>query len=60
MVDLIDKYKNGILGWNEFSKAVKAGHEDKTGTPKRRLVVPGKPKKEDYFFTNPQECLLYH
>lgn len=57
LVDLIDQYNNGTISWNEFSLAVKAGHADKMGNPKTRTVVPGKPKEEDYFYTNPQECL---
>ncbi|XP_059446833.1 rhamnogalacturonan I rhamnosyltransferase 1-like [Corylus avellana] len=57
LVNLIDEYKNGTLSWNEFSQAVKTGHADRMGGPTRRLEIPGKPKEEDYFYTNPQECL---
>ncbi|PON76734.1 GDP-fucose protein O-fucosyltransferase [Trema orientale] len=57
LVDLIDQYKSGMINWNEFSLAVKVAHADRMGRPKTRSVVPGKPKEEDYFFTNPQECL---
>jgi hypothetical protein len=57
LVELIDQYKNGTLTWDEFSALVKATHADRMGNPSRRSEVPGKPKEEDYFWTNPQECL---
>ncbi|KAJ1412094.1 GDP-fucose protein O-fucosyltransferase [Sesbania bispinosa] len=57
VVKLIDQYKNGTISWNQFSTSVKSAHEDSVGNPTTRLVVPGKPKEEDYFYTNPQECL---
>ncbi|XP_024018314.1 O-fucosyltransferase 34-like [Morus notabilis] len=57
LVALIDYYNNGTIGWDEFSLAVKAAHIDRMGNPTKRSVVPGKPKEEDYFYTNPQECL---
>lgn len=57
LVELIDQYNNGTLSWDEFSVSVKAAHADRMGNPIRRSEVPGKPKEEDYFYTNPQECL---
>ncbi|XP_015965845.1 rhamnogalacturonan I rhamnosyltransferase 1-like [Arachis duranensis] len=57
LVELIDLYKNGTIGWNEFSNSVKEAHADRVGGPTSRSVVPGKPKLEDYFYTNPQECI---
>ncbi|XP_028794237.1 rhamnogalacturonan I rhamnosyltransferase 1-like [Neltuma alba] len=57
LVGLIDQYKNGTLKWEQFSSLVKATHADHIGDPTTRTVVPGKPKLEDYFYTNPQECL---
>ncbi|KAH0997574.1 hypothetical protein GBA52_021438 [Prunus armeniaca] len=57
LVDLIDQYNNGTLSWNQLSVRVKAAHADRMGNPTTRLEVPGKPKEEDYFYTNPQECL---
>ncbi|KAL5179401.1 O-fucosyltransferase 34 [Glycine soja] len=57
LVKLIDKYKNGIINWNQFSTSVKVAHADRVGNPITRSMVPGKPKEEDYFYTNPQECL---
>ncbi|RDX89167.1 hypothetical protein CR513_29138, partial [Mucuna pruriens] len=57
VVKLIDQYKNGTISWNQFSTSVKVGHADRVGKPSTRSVVPGKPKEEDYFYTNPQECL---
>lgn len=57
LISLIDGYKNGTLKWNEFSESVKAAHANRMGSPSQRLQLPGKPKLEDYFYTNPQECL---
>ncbi|XP_022769516.1 uncharacterized protein At1g04910-like [Durio zibethinus] len=57
LVDLIDQYNSGSLNWNEFSDAVKESHEDRRGQPTNRLVIPDRPKEEDYFYANPQECL---
>ncbi|KAK7275038.1 hypothetical protein RIF29_16144 [Crotalaria pallida] len=56
LVRLIDQYKNGTLSWDEFSKSVKEVHARKGG-PTKRSVFPLKPKLEDYFYSNPQECL---
>ncbi|KAI4357961.1 hypothetical protein L6164_001873 [Bauhinia variegata] len=60
LVELIDQYKNGTINWNQFSAEVKAAHADHLGNPTARSVVPGKPKLEDYFYTNPQECTDLH
>lgn len=57
LVRLIDQYKSGTIRWNQFSTSVKAGHADSVGNPSTRSVVDGKPKEEDYFYTNPHECL---
>jgi hypothetical protein len=57
LVNLIDKYKKGRLSWDDFSQAVKTGHANRMGSPRQRLEIPGKPKEEDYFYNNPQECL---
>ncbi|KAE9605617.1 putative GDP-fucose protein O-fucosyltransferase [Lupinus albus] len=58
IVQAIDQYKNGTINWNQFSTSVKAAHADRVGTPSTRSEVPGKPKEEDYFYTNPQECFV--
>ncbi|KAI4344553.1 hypothetical protein L6164_011767 [Bauhinia variegata] len=60
LVELIDQYKNGTINWKQFSAEVKAAHADRLGNPTARSVVPGKPKLEDYFYTNPQECTDLH
>ncbi|CAL1395206.1 unnamed protein product [Linum trigynum] len=60
IVGLVDRYTNGDMSWDEFSTAMKEAHSDKMGQPTRRLEIPGKPKDEDYFYTNPQECLPDH
>lgn len=57
LVDLIDKYTVGSLTWDEFSLAVKETHAHRSGQPTKRLVIPDRPKEEDYFYSNPQECL---
>lgn len=57
LVSLIDQYNSGSLNWDEFSSAVKKTHEYRMGSPIKRLVIPDKPKEEDYFYANPEECL---
>lgn len=57
LVDLIDQYNHGSLSWEEFSSAVKEAHADRMGSPTKRLVIPDRPKEEDYFYANPEECL---
>ncbi|XP_010257916.1 PREDICTED: uncharacterized protein At1g04910-like [Nelumbo nucifera] len=57
LVDLIDQYNDGLLDWNKFSFLVKEAHENRMGSPTRRVVIPDRPKEEDYFYANPQECL---
>ncbi|GAV67469.1 O-FucT domain-containing protein [Cephalotus follicularis] len=57
LVELVDKHQNGTLSWNEFTVAVRQAHEKRMGQPIRRRAIPDKPKEEDYFYANPQECL---
>ncbi|KAE8811961.1 hypothetical protein D1007_11187 [Hordeum vulgare] len=57
IVDLVDQYKSGSLPWDEFSKLIKSVHANRMGSASRRTVIPDKPKEEDYFYANPQECL---
>ncbi|XP_054808533.1 rhamnogalacturonan I rhamnosyltransferase 1-like [Prosopis cineraria] len=57
LVELIDMHYNGTLPWNEFVGAVLQAHEKRMGQPVLRQVIPDKPKEEDYFYANPQECL---
>ncbi|CAN1321465.1 Rhamnogalacturonan I rhamnosyltransferase 1 [Linum perenne] len=57
LVELLNLHQNGTLSWNEFAGGVRAAHEKRMGQPVRRRVVPDKPKEEDYFYSNPQECL---
>lgn len=57
LVDLIDQYQAGSLNWDEFSASVKAAHANRMGMPSRRIVLPDRPKEEDYFYANPHECL---
>jgi hypothetical protein len=58
LVYLIDHYRNGaLISWEEFSDEVKTGHVDRMGSPTRRTEVPTRPMQEDFFYSNPQECL---
>ncbi|WZY97718.1 hypothetical protein YC2023_070047 [Brassica napus] len=57
LVELLDLHDNKTLTWDQFAVAVKVAHERRTGAPTHRRVVPDKPKDEDYFYANPQECL---
>ncbi|KAK2655565.1 hypothetical protein Ddye_008617 [Dipteronia dyeriana] len=36
---------------------VKESHKDQMGKPITRLEIPDSPKDEDYFYSNPYECL---
>ncbi|THU58053.1 hypothetical protein C4D60_Mb03t10100 [Musa balbisiana] len=56
LVDLIDQYNNGTLSWDEFSSSVKETHANRMGNPVRRVMIPDRPKEEDYFYANPEEC----
>ncbi|CAK9142348.1 unnamed protein product [Ilex paraguariensis] len=57
LVELLDLNQNGTLLWDEFAAAVQLAHERRMGQPGRRRVTADKPKEEDYFYANPQECL---
>lgn len=54
---LLDLHQNGSLSWDEFAVTVQVSHEKRMGQPSRRVAVPDKPKEEDYFYANPEECL---
>ncbi|XP_047959992.1 rhamnogalacturonan I rhamnosyltransferase 1 [Salvia hispanica] len=57
LVELLDLHHNRTLSWDEFSAAVRLAHETKMGQPSLRRVIADKPKEEEYFYANPQECL---
>ncbi|KAH6781698.1 O-fucosyltransferase family protein [Perilla frutescens var. frutescens] len=57
LVELIDRYNSGSLTWDEFSAAVQESHAERMGNPTKRLVIQDRPKEEDYFYSNPWECL---
>lgn len=57
LIRLVDKYKNGELQWDKLSRFVKEAHRNRIGSPKRRVAIQGRPKEEDYFYSNPNECL---
>lgn len=57
LVGLLNMHHNGTLSFNEFAVAVQLAHKKRMGQPTRRRVIADKPKEEDYFYANPQECL---
>ncbi|XP_077224503.1 O-fucosyltransferase family protein isoform X2 [Tasmannia lanceolata] len=57
IVDLIDLYHSKKLSWDEFGVAIRQTHAKRFGQPTRRKVIVDKPKEEDYFYSNPEECL---
>lgn len=57
LVRLLDLFQNQTLSWEEFADGVRVAHMNKMGQPSPREVIPSKPKEEDYFYANPQECL---
>lgn len=57
LVGLIDQYSNGSFSWDDFSSVVKEAHANRMGSPKKRVIIPDRPKEEDYFYANPYECL---
>lgn len=54
---MVDLHLNGTLSWENFVDAVTEAHVNRSGQPILRKVIPDKPKEEDYFYANPQECL---
>lgn len=56
LVKLLDLLEGGKVSWDQFSTAVKELHKDRMGQPTLRMVLPGRPKEEDYFYSNPHEC----
>ncbi|XP_024518188.1 O-fucosyltransferase 34 [Selaginella moellendorffii] len=58
LVELIDEYESGTFRWDEFAMAVRHLHAERMGSPVERRVLPDRPKEEDYFFSNPRECLV--
>lgn len=57
LAELLDLHQNQTISWDEFVVAVRLVHEKRMGQPVHRRVVVDKPKEEDYFYANPQECL---
>ncbi|KAL5582071.1 hypothetical protein UlMin_014513 [Ulmus minor] len=57
LISLIDQYNNGLLSWEDFSLTVKKAHAERMGSPSKRVSIRDKPKEEDYFYSNPHECL---
>ncbi|GMI75300.1 RG-I rhamnosyltransferase 1 [Hibiscus trionum] len=57
LVKLIDDYNKGTLSWDEFALMVKKTHQNLVGKPQRRKEIPDHPRYEDFFHSNPQECL---
>mgnify|MGYP007007551130 FL=1 len=57
LVELVDNYANGFLKWDDFSRAVMENHSLDMGAPRRRYTIPDRPKEEEYFYANPEECI---
>ncbi|WVZ73869.1 hypothetical protein U9M48_022127 [Paspalum notatum var. saurae] len=57
IVELVDQYTSGSLRWDEFASLIKAVHANRMGSATTRTMIPDRPKEEDYFYANPQECL---
>ncbi|KAL8266266.1 hypothetical protein R6Q59_003610 [Mikania micrantha] len=57
LIDLIDRYHEGSLNWDEFSNTVQEVHADRMGRPMQRVAISDRPKEEEYFYANPYECL---
>ncbi|XP_074274598.1 rhamnogalacturonan I rhamnosyltransferase 1 isoform X1 [Silene latifolia] len=60
LVELIDLHQNGTISWDNFTFAVKEVHQNRSGLPIHRKIIPDKPKEEDYFYANPEQCLCQH
>nr|AAD17446.1 similar to axi 1 protein from Nicotiana tabacum [Arabidopsis thaliana]AAM15036.1 similar to axi 1 protein from Nicotiana tabacum [Arabidopsis thaliana] len=58
LVELLDLHNNKTLSWDQFAVAVKDAHQGRRmGEPTHRKVISVRPKEEDYFYANPQECI---
>lgn len=57
LVRLLDLHENEILSWDEFKVSVRNAHTHQMVKPRRRKMIPYRPKEEDYFYANPHECL---
>ncbi|MCO5565002.1 hypothetical protein L7F22_018672 [Adiantum nelumboides] len=57
IVQLVNDFQSGDLKWDDFSVAIRDHHSQQMGAPRKRLVIPDRPKEEDYFYSNPEECL---
>jgi rhamnogalacturonan I rhamnosyltransferase len=57
IVELVDRHTNDSLPWDEFPLSIKAAHAKWMGSASKRTVIPDRPKEEDYFYANPQDCL---
>ncbi|XP_042432326.1 rhamnogalacturonan I rhamnosyltransferase 4-like isoform X1 [Zingiber officinale] len=56
LVKLLDLLQDGNVSWDQFSTAVMELHKGRMGQPTLRMVLHGRPKEEDYFYSNPHEC----
>ncbi|KAK4741397.1 hypothetical protein SAY87_024985 [Trapa incisa] len=57
LVGLLDLYQNGTIPWDKFESSVRRVNNKRIVQPVPRRVIPSKPKEEEYFYANPQECL---
>ncbi|KAJ3673819.1 hypothetical protein LUZ60_005811 [Juncus effusus] len=58
LVGFLDLYENKTISWDQFAKDVRETHKSNIGQESCRKVVSNKPKEEDYFYSNPYECLV--
>lgn len=60
-MELLDLHNNKTISWDQFAEAVKEAHQgQRMGEPIHRKVIFDRPKEEDYFYANPQECISEH
>eukprot|EP00850_Spirogloea_muscicola_P013357 SM000090S24319 [mRNA] locus=s90:228288:231108:- [translate_table: standard] len=58
IVHLIALAEQGKLPYTDLLGAIHDAHKARTGFPVKRLVsADGRPDEEDYFYSNPHECL---
>nr|CAB3501889.1 unnamed protein product [Digitaria exilis] len=57
LVELLDLYTNKTISWDNFASSVREAHKSRVAQPSCRRKLENRPKEEDYFYANPQECL---
>uniref|UniRef100_A0A0A9CMC8 O-fucosyltransferase family protein n=1 Tax=Arundo donax TaxID=35708 RepID=A0A0A9CMC8_ARUDO len=57
LVGLLELYTNKTISWDGFASSVREAHRIRAAQPSCRRKLENKPKEEDYFYSNPHECL---